>query len=434
MLTDAAARNAKPKLTDYKLHDSGGLLLYVTKKGTKVWRLKYRIGSKEKQLVLGRYPELGVVAAREARDRAKEQVKSGRDPSLLKKLNLTGDGGDQSFEALARRWHELNIKKWRDRHADDVIKSLERDVFPFMGRMHVDAIDEGYLLGVLKRIEDRGAVETAHRVRQRCERVFKMAKILGHAQRNPASDLSELLQPVARGNRWPAILEVDDLRSMIATLDVAEVSPVTRLASRFLALTAQRPGMIQAAEWKEFDFDFRSDAVPDRGVTWTIPASKMKRDLQKSKSKAYDHVVPLSRASYDVLKVVHELSGAGPFVFPSNRSSSEPMSENALSFLYKREGYKGRHVSHGWRSSFSTVMNRRAERAYIGSDRLFGERLFIDLMLAHLPPGVSATELIYNRAEYLERRREIGEEWASLIMEGQAPAASLLEGRRRRRS
>lgn len=432
MLTDTAARNAKPKPKAYKLFDSGGLHLFVAPTGTKSWRLKYRVGGVENQVVLGRYPAVGLKEAREKRNWTKEQISAGRDPSILKKLKLNQIGGDHSFEVLARRWYEINQGKWRDRHREDVIKSLERDVFPFMGSVHIDAINEDYLLAILKKIEGRGAIETAHRVRQRCERIFRMAKVLRYTKNNPATDLGELLSPIIKTRRWPAMLKVEDLRQLIETIDTAAASPVTRLASRFLALTAQRPGMVHLAEWKEFDFDFRGGRTPETDVSWTIPAEKMKQSLVRRESAEFDHVVPLSAASVEVLVAVQTLTGNGAFVFPSGRSSLEPMSENALSFIYKREGYKGRHVPHGWRASFSTIMNGRVERAYTGLDRLVVERLIIDLMLAHLPTGVSATELIYNRGGYKERRRELASEWAELLMEGQLPAMALLDGPRRR--
>jgi integrase len=432
MITEMVVRNAKPRDTSYKIADAQALYLYVTPSGFRSWRYNYRFAGKSKTLVLGDYPTLSLKLAREKRDQAREALRGGRDPGIMKKLGVYKVGGERSFEAVARKWHDASKRRWRERHVDDVLRSLERDIFPLIGPMDVDAIDEPLLLSVLQQIEKRGAIETAHRVRQRCERVFKAAKSLGMTRNNPASDLGEFLQPFSKARRWPALIDLPDVRELTKTLDSAAASPVTKLASRFLSLTAQRPGMIAAAEWKEIQgVDFDDPLIPAKDPCWVIAAKKMKMDRTKEES-AKDHLVPLSAQAVETLRAAWTLSATSPYIFPSGRSVFEPMSSNALNVFYKREGFQGRHVPHGWRSSFSTIMNLHYERLLTGNDRILIERLIIDLMLAHIPPGLSANELDYNRGAYLERRREIAQEWADLLLDGAAPAMAMLEGRRRR--
>src|SRR5690606_899884 len=232
----------------------------------------------------------------------------------------------------------------------------------------------------------------------------------------------------------PALLDVDAIRAMMFDIDRAGASPVTRLAARFLALTAQRPGMVRHLEWDEISgVDWGNPNSPADQATWTVPAEKIKQELQLRSDEAFNHLVPLSRQAVESLRVVRYLTGRAPYVFPSARTGLKPTSENAIGYLYNREGYKGRHVPHGWRSSFSTIMNEQAERD-LGTDRrLLADRMIIDLMLAHTPPGMSASELRYNRAAYMPRRRELAQIWADLIMKDALSANDILHSPRRKR-
>ena len=201
-----------------------------------------------------------------------------------------------------------------------------------------------------------------------------------------------------------------------------------------MALTAQSPGMIRHMEWDDISGIDWGDAEADTSnALWKVPAEKVKQELHLGSDEAFDHPVPLSTQAVEALRAVRWLTGRSPFVFPGARSGLKPISENTIGYLYNREGYKGRHVPHGWRSSFSTVMNERAERE-LGSDvRLLADRMIIDLMLAHTPPGMSASELRYNRAAYMERRRELAQEWADMIMEGTIPVTEIIKSPRRKR-
>lgn len=437
MLTDPAVRKALPREKAYKLPDSGGLHLHVTPSGTKSWRYKYRFSGKEKLLVLGRYPDLSLKAARLGRDEAKRTLADGRDPSLeARRLKLVGQGrSGETFEKWAREWHEAQKPRWKPVHSADVIESLERDLFPVLGAYPVTDIDEPLLLSALRKVEDRGAIETARRLRQRAERIFKYAKAAGAGNANPASDVKEALKPLPKRRRYPALTRIDDLRELLTDVDAAGAMPTTRLASRFLALTAQRPGMVVTMPWTEIEgVDWNDPASPSPDATWHIPSERMKVEFDLREDDDWDHLVPLAPAAVETLRAVRTLTGCGPLAFCSTRSSHDPMSANAIGYLYNRIGYKERHVPHGWRSAFSTIMNAKAERAHLGDDRLVIDRLIIDLMLAHVPRGMSETEFRYNRNRYMERRREIAEEWATLLLGGLPPPARLLESRRRSRA
>ena len=435
MLTDRAVAKALPGDRPYKVPDAGGLYLYVTPAGTRIWRYKYRVGGKEKLLVIGRYPDT-LKSARLARDEAKRAQASGHDPGLeARRVKLVGQGrAEETFEKWARTWYDAQKPRWKPVHASDVIESLERDLFPVIGAFPITDIDEPLLLSALRKVEKRGAIETARRLRQRAERIFRYAKAAGAGNGNPASDVKEAMQVLPKRRRWPAIVVLKDLRELVGAVDSAGAMPTTRLASRFLALTAQRPGMVAGLPWAEIEgVDWIRPDRPSPEALWRVPSERMKVEFDMREDDEWDHVVPLAPAAVDVLHSVRQLTGNGPLAFCSVRSSHDSMSSNAIGYLYNRIGYKGRHVPHGWRSAFSTVMNGRVERAHPGADRLVIDRLIIDLMLAHVPSGMSETEFRYNRSRYMERRREIAEEWAALLTDGLAPASALLEGRRRSR-
>lgn len=434
-LTAKKAEAAKPRERDYKLADTGGLYLFVSTSGHRTWRLKYRFGGKERRLLLGAYPDVGLKRARELRDDAKQALRNGLDPGLEKTRarNSRKVGHQNTFEQFAREWHATQVPRWKHVHADDVITSMQQSLFPEIGGIPVDQIDERLLLHALRKVEARGAIETAHRLRQRAERVFRYAAAEGVKNSNPAVNVRDALKPVPPRKRRPALIDVAQIHKLIRDIDRAAASPVTRLSSRFLAVTAQRPGMVRNAVWTEIEgVDWARPDAPSPDAVWRIPADKMKQELELREDKAFEHQVPLSAAAVAVLRAVRPFSSQKGPIFPGGRDMLSPLSENAVGYLYNREGWKDRHVPHGWRSSFSTIMNSRIERLFRGADRLLLDRLIIDLMLAHTPSGMSETELIYNRAAYMERRRELAEDWAAIILEGADPVGMLLQGRRRR--
>lgn len=432
---DSDFRNAPVKDKPYKLADSGGLHLFVTPAGGRSWRYKYRFGGQEKRIVFGSYPEVNLKRAREMRDDAKRALREGRDPGLdSKRARLARQHGhENTFEKFAREWHAKQVDQWKEVHARDVIESMERDLFPVIGGFPVDQIDEALLLSALRPVEKRGAIETAHRLRQRAERVFRYAAGAGSPNSNPAVNVREAMKSAPPAKRWPALVEVEEVRKLVRASDRAAASPVTRLLSRFMALTAQRPGMPRNMLWSEIhEVDWTDPNTPSPHAVWKVPADKVKQELKLRSDEAFEHKVPLAQAAVDVLHVARRLSGRQALCFPGGRDGAKPMSDNAVGYMYNRAGWKGRHVPHGWRSSFSTIMNERVERRFPGADRLLIDRLIIDLMLAHRPVGMSESEFKYNRAAYMERRRELAEEWAELILQGADETAMLLDGPRRR--
>ncbi|MBU2340166.1 MAG: integrase arm-type DNA-binding domain-containing protein, partial [Alphaproteobacteria bacterium] len=420
MLTDKAVRAADVRGKAYKLTDSRGLHLHVSAKGHKSWRYKYRFDKKEQLLTLGAYPEVSLADAREKRDEAKRILREGRDPRhAARRGRLLGESNSaKSFEVVAREWHALQLPRWKPVHANDVITSLERDVFPHLGAMPLAEIDKPTLLTILRKVENRGAIETSRRIKQRVAAIYRYANAEGAKVENPALDINDALKPLPPSKRYPALITVAAICTLMGDIDRAGASPVNRLAARFLALTAQRPGMVRFLEWVNITGVDWGDVDGDISkALWTVPAEKIKQELHLRSDEAFTHPVPLSVQAVETLRGVRWLTGRSPLVFPGARSGLSPISENAIGYLYNREGYKGRHVPHGWRSSFSTIMNEQAERE-VGTDvRLLADRLIIDLMLAHTPKGMSATELRYNRAAYMARRRELAQRWADIIMQ-----------------
>lgn len=405
MLTDAAARKAKPQDKPYKLYDSGGLFLVVTTGGSKLWRMKYVRTGKEKLLSFGPYPEVTVSAARDARDAARAMLRAGQDPAVVNQaLRKAVPDASRTFEAIARAWHEQTKSHWTEKHAADVLGSLEQSIFPELGSMDVREITPPMVLNCLRAIEARPAIETARRVRQRMSAVFVFAIGSGLAEQDPAAIVQGALAPLKKG-RQPALVTLDEVRKVLADAEAIAAHPVTKLGLRFIALTAARPSEIRGAMWGELV------GLDGLEPAWDIPAERMKMKRP--------HLVPLSRQAVEVIETVKLLTSKMPFIFPNNRNARKPMSENALGYLLNRAGYHHRHVPHGWRAAFSTIMN----------EQFRPDRELIDLMLAHAPKD--EVEGAYNRALYLPRRRELAQIWADMLMEGLPPAQDLLAGKRK---
>lgn len=406
MLSDVAIRKAAPADKDYKLGDSGGLYLLVTRSGAKSFRLKYRYGGKEHRLVFGLYPEVTLAEARDRRDEAKKLLRDGLDPKIIRRARIQTAiaDGKNTFEAVAREWHRLNKAKWVTRHGDDVLESLERDVFPLIGDQPLRSITPPLVLSVVRAIEQRSAVETARRVRQRLSAVFVYGIASGICDTDPAAIIRGALAPLPPRTKQPAVIDLEQARAMLRAVDATAGHPTTKLAIRLLALTAVRPGELRGAGWDEFE-----------GATWHVPAERMKGRLATKRP----HDVPLSDQALEVLIAQRQVSGRWPLVFPSSRHGHRPMSENAMGYLLNRAGYHGKHVPHGFRACFSSIMN----------ERFPADRAIIDLMLAHTPSN--KVEAAYNRAAFMERRRELAQAWAGMLMEGMAPAETLLDRPRR---
>ncbi|EKN01080.1 MULTISPECIES: integrase arm-type DNA-binding domain-containing protein [unclassified Acidocella] len=401
MLTDTKIRTAKPAEKGYRLTDAGGLFLWVTPAGSKIWRLRYEYRGKEKLLTLGPYPAIGLSEAREKREAAKAVMRDGRDPGLARKLQrAAGDlAADNTFQAVAELWHARQAPTWTEHHAKDVMDSLKKYVFPRIGKLPVAEIETPAVVAVLLAIEKNGAPETARRVRQRLSAVFVYAVAMGLAKIDPAHLARAALAPMKKG-RQPAITDLAKLQEMMRAVDDHPAHPVTRLAMRLLALTAVRPGELRGAQWPEFV------GLDGGSPVWEIPGPRMKMKVP--------HAVPLSAQAVETIRAVQKLTGSAQFVFPSPRQQHHPMSENALGYALNRAGYHGHHVPHGFRAAFSSIMN----------ENFRADRQVIDLMLAHAPKN--EVEGAYNRATHAARRRELAQAWADMLMDGLTAPEELL--------
>lgn len=384
-LSASQVRQAKPREQPYKLFDGNGLFLLVKPSGRKYWRFRYRFQGREKLLALGVYPDISLKEARLQRDEARRHLARGVDPSELRKAEKRSQAGADSFEAVAREWFAKHEPNWAEGHASKVIRRLEKDIFPWLGRKPVGAIMAPELLQVLRRIEKRGALDTAHRAKQNCGQVFRYAIATGHAERDPSADLKGALPP-ARGGRFAAVTDPTDVGALLRAIDSYKGAFVTRSALRLAALVFVRPGELRHAEWSEFDLE---------AAEWRIPAKRMKLNAP--------HIVPLSRQAVETLRDLKPLTERGQYVFPSIRSPREPMSENTLNAALRRLGYSGQEMTaHGFRSMASTLLNEQG-----------WNRDAIERQLAHAERD--SVRAAYNYAEYLPERRRMMQAWADYL-------------------
>jgi integrase len=382
-LTDTAIRSTKPDTKPKRLFDGGGLYLEVSPAGGKLWRFKYRVGKREKRLAFGIYPEVSLKDARVKRDEARKLLAAGIDPSAQRKAaELQSASG---FEAVAREWYAKFSPNWSQDHAERVIRRFERDVFPWMGARPIGEITAPELLAALRRVENRGVVETAHRVMQNCSQVFRYAVATGRAQRDPTFDLRGALPPV-RVNHFASITEPKAIGELLRAVNGYKGSFVTQCALRLAPVVFVRPGELRRAEWAEFDLD---------AAEWRIPASKMKMRVI--------HVVPLSSQAVSILRELHPLTGAGKYIFPGTRTKDRPMSENTVLAALRRMGYGTNDMTgHGFRSMASTILNEQG-----------WNRDAIERQLAHAErDNVRAA---YNYAEHMTERRKMMQAWADYL-------------------
>lgn len=387
-LTDTAIRTAKPEAKARKLADERGLFLLVTPSGGKWWRFKYRFDGKEKLLSLGIYPDVSLKSARERRDDARRLLADGVDPGEHRKATKTmrAERAANSFEVVAREWFAKYSATWVPSHGDRILRRLERDIFPWLGGRPVAEINAPELLTVLRRIEDRGALETAHRALQNCGQVFRYAIATGRAERDPSQDLRGALPP-PRKTHHAAITEPDSIGPLLRAMDAYAGAFVTKCALRLAPLVFVRPGELRQAEWPEFDLD---------GAVWEIPADRMKMKQA--------HIVPLATQAVDILRALGELTGGRRYVFPSARTYDRPMSNNAVLAALRRMGFEKDEMSgHGFRAMARTVL-----------DEVLGFRVdWIEHQLAHAVKDPNGRA--YNRTAHLKQRREMMQAWADYL-------------------
>lgn len=435
-LTDAKIRAAKAADRPYKLNDSGQLYLHVSPAGGRHWRMNYTYGRNaagrpaQKTLSFGPYPAVSLVAARAKRDEAKALLRDGRDPAIQKRTEsaVRAKATANTFEIVARRWHALKASGWSKVHAGDVMDSLEADVFPSIGALPLTEIKAPVILDLLNAIEKRGAIETAHRVRQRISGVFVYGIAAGLCDADPAGSLQAALKKKPRSKRQPSVIDghrdlngrVRAVRQMLIDCEAERCRAVTKFALRLLVLTAVRPGELQSAVWDEFEGIDWDAGIAGPEPLWRIPAARMKGDEDRKAEADGDHLVPLSPASVELLLVLRRLTGHVRLLFPSERHLHRPISENTIRALLIRAGYYQRHVPHGCRAAFSTIMNERP----LSDGRQDGDRAVVDLMLAHVPKD--KVEGAYNRAAHMTRRRELATEWADMIVGDMWPPETYL--------
>jgi len=418
LLTDVRCRSAKKAEKPYKLADSGGLYLMVTTTGFRSWRMKYRFAKKEKLLTFGAYPDVSLVEARGLRDAARKLLRSEIDPTIerLQREAEVALAADTTFKSVTLAWHKSRASGWKPRYAEQILQRFKNDVFPAIGSVPIDQVTPALVLRAIRAIEAREANVMAHRVRQHISDVFVYAIASGWTEDDPSHVIRKALV-VGKKRLRPAVTKLADAQYVLTLTEAEPAYAVTKLAARLLALTAARPGVVRLAEAAEFE------RLDSSAPIWRIPAVKMKLTKEERIDATFEFVIPLSRQAVEVVKLAMEIAGPkAKYLFHSVRSVHSPMSDSTLSKLYRDAGLRGKHVPHGWRATFSTLMNERAA----DRDRP-EERAIIDLMLAHVQDGVEAA---YNRAAYMPRRREIAQAWADQLTELLPAPASLVETQR----
>jgi len=385
-LTDRAIRNAKPADKPLRLFDAGGMYLEIAPSGGKWWRFKYRFGGKEKRLSLGVYPDVSLTNARDRRDAARKILAAGTDPGEKRKAEQREAAGRaaNSFEAVAREWYSKQAHTWVATHASDVLRRLESNLFGEIGATPIADLNAPALLAALRKIEDRGAHDLAHRVLQVAGQVFRYGIATGRCERDLSADLRGALAPHKARNQ--AAVTPEELPALLRVIEgYGELGDkLTALALRLLALTFVRTGELIGATWDEIDMD---------GATWIIPAARMKMKTE--------HVVPLSTQALAVLRELRGIGAGSRYVFPG-RNLDKPISNNTMLFALYRLGYKGRMTGHGFRAVASTILNEAGVRADV-----------IERQLAHCERN--EIRGAYNRAEYLPERRKLMQQWADMV-------------------
>lgn len=382
-LTTVKIHNARATEKPLKLFDGKGLFLLVTPTGGKWWRFKYRFGGKEKLLSLGIYPEVGLKEARSDRDDARALLRQGIDPGAKRKAEKITQTGEGSFNAVAREW--LPKQNWTPGHRRTVEMRLNNYILPWLGNQPVNEISAPDVLALLRRLESRDIIETAHRVKQICGQVFRYAIATGRAERDVTADLKGAITAPS-SKRMATITDPRQITGLLRAIDGYQGHFISLCALKLAPLVFVRPGELRHAEWTEFDLE---------GATWRIPGKKMKMKQP--------HIVPLSRQAVEILKELRPLTGKGKYVFPSLRTSTRPMSNNTVLAALRRMGYAKEEMSgHGFRAMASTILHEQGWPSAI-----------IERQLAHQER--SKVKAAYNHAEHLPDRRRMMQAWADYL-------------------
>lgn len=382
-LTDTQIKNLKPSEKPLRVFDGNGLYLEVSPAGGKLFRYKYRFNGKYKTFSIGKYPDVSLSDARKAHQNAREQLAAGFDPSAVKreqKLKQT-----KTFETVATEWWKTQRPKWTNDYAKTVWRRIESDMLPWLKNRPIDELTTAELLAALRRVESRGAIDTAHRICQYLNNIGIYSVACGYIQNNPANNLVKALKQTLK-RPMAAITEPKQIKILLKAIDEFEGSFIVRQALRIAPLVFVRPGELRMAMWEEIDL---------KESLWTIPSAKMKMRR--------DHIVPLSRQAVEILEELRPLTGAGIYVFPSVRTNARPMSENTINAALRRMDYsKDEMTGHGFRTMASTRLHEMGWRSEI-----------IEFQLAHVDKNT--VRGIYNRAEYLEERKQMMQSWADYL-------------------
>lgn len=385
-LTNIQAKQAKPEAKDKKLFDSHGLYLLVKTNGSKYWRFKYRFAGKEKLLAFGVYPEVSLTEARSKRDEARKQLRDNIDPSETRRQKKWDDKikEENSFQSIGTEWWNQKKGIWSEKHATRVLASLQKDIFPSIGKRPIADITTPELLQTLRLVESRGALDVASRLLQRCTQIFRYAVQTGRAHFNPAAELTGTLK--TRKVQHQASLPRSELPGFLNHIANYDGYPLTRLALQLLTLTFVRPGELRHARWDEFELESK---------LWRIPAERMKMNSE--------HIVPLSDQAMGVLEELKHISGKYPLLFPGTRNITNPMSENTLTYAMYRMGYKSRATAHGFRATASSILNEEGFN-----------RDAIERQLAHQERN-KVRGAYTHHAEYLKERCEMMQWWSDYL-------------------
>jgi integrase len=386
-LSDTKIRKIKPTGKPYKVADEKGLHLLVSPSGGKLWRMKYRFDGKEKLLSFGAYPDVPLVRAREKRDEARSLIADGVDPADNKRAQKAAkaDRAANSFEIIAREWFEARKDKWAPSHSGRLIKRLQNDVFPWIGGRPIAEITAPEVLSVMKRIEGRGTLDTAHRVHQDCGQVFRYAVSTGRADRDPTGDLRGAL-PTAAGGHFASITDPDSVGELLRAVDGFKGTLIVQCALKLAPMLFVRPGELRQARWNNFDLD---------KAEWKYLVTKTKTE----------HLVPLPSQAVTILRDLYALTGDSDFVFPGARSNGRAMSDAAINAALRRMGYdtKTEITGHGFRAMARTILH---EVLGIPPE-------VIEHQLAHKVPDALGSA--YNRTKFLPARKAMMQQWADYL-------------------
>ena len=401
-LNDRQIKNAKPAEKPFKLNDGKGLYLYINTSGGKLWRFDFSHNGKRKTLSIGKYPTVSLVEARQAAENARRLLVSGQDPSEAKQQEKRERQAAalNTFESIARRWHTDNLHRWKENHAARVLRYFETDVFPVVGAMSIQEIRVSDIKTVLDGVMARGVNNTAEKIREWTGAIFDYAVMLEIVETNPAYSLRKYI-PAKQTDHRPA-LPREELTEFFRRLILAEIEPQNRIALILNMLTFLRSTELRGGQWNEIDFD---------AAMWTVPAQRMKHEKTAPKPP---HAVPLADWTLELLAELKELTGNTPFLFPSRTKTDGFISDATIGRIIARMGYKGRVTPHGFRSLASSVLNEQG----FNPDA-------IERQLAHVENN--KIRAAYNRADYLNERKEFMQWYSDFLRERYNQALQLVQ-------